>query len=85
MVDAASIIFLITFGTVNMIAFIQKIRFRWIALAGVVLSGSAVVLSIYQQIQSRPVPLIILLAIIVLALVGRPFVLKRINGNKNQS
>lgn len=84
LVDAASIIFLITFGTVNYIAFMQKIRFRWIALVGTVLSACAVVLSGYQQLQSRPVPLIILLAIIVLALAGRPYLLKQMRGTQDR-
>ncbi|WP_276499580.1 APC family permease [Pontibacter litorisediminis] len=77
LVDAASLIFLITFGTVNFIAFQQKVKYRLLCLAGAAGCLVAILVSAYEQIQTKPVPLLVIVSLILLALLGRPYVLKR--------
>lgn len=77
LVDAASLIFLITFGTVNVIAYLQKVKYRFICLIGAVGCLIAILLSSYQQFQDRPIPLLVILTLILLAIVGRPYLLRK--------
>jgi amino acid transporter len=77
LVDAASLIFLITFGTVNLIAFREKVKYRFFCLAGCLGCALAILLSSWVQIQKNPVPLAILVGLILLVLIGRPVLLKR--------
>ena len=79
LVDAASLIFLITFGTVNFIAFQQKVTYRALCLIGAGGCLAAILLSSYQQLLERPVPLMAILALILLTLIGRPYLLKKMN------
>lgn len=79
LVDAASLIFLITFGTVNLIAYQQKVKYRILCLIGAAGCLVAIVLSSYKQIQTSPVPLLVIVFLILVALVGRPYILSRIN------
>ncbi|MCB0586557.1 MAG: amino acid permease [Phaeodactylibacter sp.] len=79
LVDAASLIFLITFGTVNFLAYHQKVKYRFICLIGALGCLLAMLLSSYEQWKARPVPLLIVLGLILLIFIGRPFILKRIN------
>ncbi|MCB9284557.1 MAG: amino acid permease [Lewinellaceae bacterium] len=77
LVDAASLIFLITFGSVNFIAFQQKVKYRWFSLGGTLGCLIAIVLSSYVQFRENPIPLILIIVLILLALIGRPYILKR--------
>ena len=77
LVDAASLIFLITFAIVNYICYQQKMKYRILSLIGSVACLIAIVLSSYEQFKEDPIPLIIILFFIFLALVGRPFILKK--------
>jgi len=79
LVDAASLIFLITFGAVNAIGYQQKIKYRFLCLIGALGCLTAIILSAWQQLQEKPVPLIIIITLIVLTLVGRPYLLKKMN------
>ncbi|MCB0595050.1 MAG: amino acid permease [Lewinellaceae bacterium] len=79
LVDAASLIFLITFGTVNFIAFQQKVTYRALCLIGAGGCLAAILLSSYQQLLERPVPLMAILGLILLTLIGRPYLLKKMN------
>ena len=76
LVDAASLIFLITFGTVNFIAYRQKVKYRMICLIGAAGCLVAILLSSYQQLLDRPIPLIVILTLIVLTVIGRPYLLR---------
>lgn len=80
LVDAASLIFLITFGTVNLIAFRERITWRWLSLIGAVGCLAAIILSVREQISSQPLPLAIIIILILGALIGRPYILKAMNG-----
>jgi len=77
LVDAASLIFLITFGTVNFIAFKQKIRYRWLPLIGALACLAAIVLAAKEQFEKSPFALLALVILIFLALVMRPYLLKK--------
>lgn len=79
LVDAASLIFLITFAFVNYISFQQKMKYKLLSLIGSIACIIAIVLSSYEQFQNRPIPLIILIILITLLLIGRPYILKKMN------
>ena len=72
LVDSASLIFLITFGIVNYIGFIEKIRYRYLSLAGSIMCLLAIILSSFEQAKENPVLLIITVMLILLAMFGRP-------------
>ncbi len=78
LVDAASLIFLITFGTVNLIGFIKRIRYRYISLLGTAGCLIAMLFSIYVQFQEQPAALFTMLGLITVTLLTRPLILKRI-------
>ena len=80
LVDAASLIFLLTFGSVNFLAFQQKVTYRWLSMAGALGCLVAIGLSSYVQWKENPVPLIVIIVLILLTLIGRPYILKRMNG-----
>jgi amino acid transporter len=75
LVESASLIFLLTFGTVNVIAYREAVRKRIFCLLGAIGCFIAVLLSSREQIQKNPVQLIIVLILILLALIGRPYLL----------
>lgn len=79
LVNAASLIFLITFGIVNFIAFQQKIKYEFLSLSGAIGCLIAILLTAFEQLKNNPLPLIILILIIILVLIGRPFLMKRID------
>lgn len=79
LVDAASLIFLITFGIVNFIAFGQKVKYRFICLIGALGCAVAIVLSAYQQLTERPIPLIVLVCLVLAIIIGRPYLMKKID------
>jgi len=83
LVDAASLIFLITFGIVNYIGFQQKIKYRVLSLIGSVACLIAILLSSYMQFQNNPIPLLIILFLILSIFIGRPYILKKMKDQKN--
>jgi len=80
LVSAASLIFLVTFGIVNYIGFLQKIKYRVLSFLGAIACLIAIVLSSYEQLKSNPIPLIIMVSLILLVLIGRPYLMKKMNG-----
>jgi amino acid transporter len=78
LVDSASLIFLITFGAVNLIAFMQRIRYRYLSLTGAASCLLAIFISGIEQMEKKPLALISIVALIVAILVARPILLKRI-------
>jgi hypothetical protein len=77
LVDAASLIFLITFAIVNYISYQQKVKYRIISLMGSIACLIAILLSSYEQFRNNPIPITIILVIIFFALIGRPYILKK--------
>jgi len=84
LVEAASLIFLLTFGAVNVIAFRENVKYRWLCLIGAFGCALAIVLSSWAQLQKNPIPLIIMVVLILLALIGRPYLLKRWKSEKGE-
>ena len=79
LVDVASIIFLFTFGIVNFIAFQQKIKRKWLCLAGAICCGLAIITDIAVQIQKIPYAIVGLIAISSAIFLLRPYLLKRMD------
>lgn len=79
LVNAASLIFLITFGIVNYIGFQQKIKYRELSLIGAIACLIAVSLAAFEQLKSNPIPLVILILPMLLVLIGRPYLTKKID------
>jgi len=77
LVEAASLTFLLTFATVNAIAFQQKTRFRWASLAGAVGALGAACLSFWRLLHTSPMSLLGIGVVFLLALFGRPLILRR--------
>ncbi len=77
LVDSASLVFLITFGTVNYLAFRQKTKYYFVSLAGSVGCVAAIVLAGIEQVKRNPVSLIAIGVVIIAALIGRPLYQKR--------
>ncbi|MBK5244410.1 MAG: amino acid permease [Eubacteriaceae bacterium] len=80
LVDAASLIFLITFGIVNYIGFLEKVKYRVLSLIGAIACLIAILLSSYEQLKNNPIPLIIMAFLILMVWIGRPYIIKKING-----
>ena len=77
LVDVASIIFLLTFGVVNLIAFRQKVTYRWFSLIGSVFCAFAIGFSVYVQIRQTPVIFIVLIVVIASLFIFRPILLRK--------
>jgi amino acid transporter len=76
LVDAASLVFLVTFGTVNLLAWRQNIRFKAFALIGLLGSVAAIILSVFEQFRTAPVPVSVVIGLILLSVVAQPFAAK---------
>lgn len=79
LVDAASLIFLLTFGIVNFIAFKQKVKYKFLCLAGAICCLIAIILASYEQFLLNPVALIIMIVFIAAVLIAQPFITKALN------
>jgi amino acid transporter len=77
LVEAASLGFLMTFSVVNVLAFIEIKRRRWISALGALGGLAAATVLVIRQISSRPVAVIAFGAIVFIATVGRHFILRR--------
>jgi amino acid transporter len=78
LVDAASIIFLFTFGTVNFIAFHQKVKWKWICFIGAIGCVLAIIADIIEQIERIPYAIGGLIVISCCIFIFRPYLLKKI-------
>lgn len=77
LVDAASIIFLFTFGTVNFIAFYQKVKWRWLPFTGAIGCGLAIIADIIEQIQEIPYSIGGLFVLTICVFIFRPYLLRK--------
>ncbi len=77
LVEAASLIFLITFGTVNIIAlkYIDK-KWKWISWVGIVFAGIVLIILIMRLMTVAPIQLAILVILALLIILGRPALMK---------
>jgi amino acid transporter len=76
LVQAASLSFLFTFGTVNGIALTQRVEQRWICLVGLLGSAAAAVVLVWQMVTTDPLILVALAAMVLFATVGRSLILR---------
>lgn len=79
LVDAASIIFLFTFGIVNLIAFQQEVKLKWLCLIGFIFCGLAIIADVVVQIQKNPFAIIGLIVIASAIFLFRPYLLKKLS------
>lgn len=79
LVDAASIIFLFTFGVVNFIAYREKVKWHWISLVAAIGCGVAIITDIYVNFHRIPYSISGLILFSVLLFILRPYLLKKMN------
>jgi amino acid transporter len=76
LVSAASLTFLFTFATVNVLAVRQKVRGRWISALGAGGAMAAGLASVVRLAQDDPWALVSLAVMVLLATAGRPRILR---------
>ena len=77
LVEAASLAFLFTFGIVNWIAYRESEKRKWIPLMGIIIGILVGVALIFRLVISKPVALGGILAVVLLIIMGRPYLLKK--------
>ncbi|HKJ48343.1 MAG TPA: amino acid permease, partial [Christiangramia sp.] len=83
LVEAASLAFLFTFGIVNWIAYRESDKRKWIPLIGIILGALVGLALIFRLIISKPIALAGILGLVLLIILGRPYLLKK-REKKNQ-
>ena len=78
LVEAASLVFLVTFLVVNLICLREMDSRAWIPLSAVVLGGLVGVILLARLAITAPVPLAILILLVVVVVVARPAILARV-------
>lgn len=76
LVEAASLVFLFTFGVVNTIAISQLTKRRWIPALGALGASVAVVVLTIDLVQTAPLALLALGGLIIIATTVRPLILR---------
>ncbi|MFA0962769.1 APC family permease [Roseivirga sp. BDSF3-8] len=82
LVEAASVVFLITFGTVNLLAYRNLEKRRWIPVTGIAFTLLIGLALIGRLIITKPIALTGLVVVSLLIILGRPYLLK-ITGTKD--
>lgn len=84
LVEAASMIFLITFGIVNIIAlkFIKKGR-KWIAWVGIILAAIVLIVLLCRLSVVAPVQLSILILLSLFIIIGRPLLTQKFSSKSS--
>lgn len=77
LVEAASLAFLVTFATVNILAALHGERRRWIGAIGAVGASAAAVGLCVHLAMTQPTSLAIMAGVIILIVVGRPIIMHR--------
>ncbi len=86
LVEAASLVFLFTFGVVNWIAFRESENKKWIPAVGVLLAILVAAALVFRLAISKPIALGFIALIIVLITLGRPLLLNnKSDENENDS
>jgi amino acid transporter len=78
LVDAASIIFLFTFGTVNWIAYKQKVKYKWLCLIAAIACLFAIIGDSVVIFDRTPYAIVGLIAICAAIMIFRPIILKKV-------
>ncbi len=85
LVEAASVVFLFTFGTVNYIAQKHLDTHDWIPWTGIVLSCIVMILLLLRLIFTAIVPLCILIFFVLAIVFGRPYILKKVKTDSSNN
>lgn len=80
LVEAASLVFLLTFAVVNVVALRVFDERRWLAGLGAAGAGSALVVLTVRLVSDHPVALGVLVAVIAAATLARPLLLRGASG-----
>ncbi len=78
LVEAASLIFLFTFATVNVLAWRAGVKRRWVSGAGALGAAGAALALTVRLAQTNPVALGVLGALVLVATAGRPVLLRHV-------
>jgi len=78
LVEAASLAFLFTFGVVCGLAFKNEIGNRLFTGFGLVTASAAIIILIIQLVQNDPVSILALIILLLIAVFGRPIILKHL-------
>lgn len=85
LVEAASLVFLCTFGIVNWLAYQKSDRRKWVPAVGI---GIAIINGLglmFRLVISKPIALGALVLIVLLIILGRPFLLNLSQGSQQDS
>ena len=86
LVEAASMIFLITFGVVNIIALkFLKTNKKWISWVGIILAGIVILVLLSRLAIVAPIQLGILGSLALLIILGRPAIMRNYSSNSSQN
>lgn len=77
LVEAASLVFLFTFGVVNWLAYRESNKWKWFPLMGVILAALVGTALVFRLAISKPVALGVLVLLIILIVLGRPLLLSQ--------
>ncbi len=77
LVEAASLVFLFTFSIVNMLAFKKMRKNRWVFVLGALGAGGAGLFLCWRLLFNSPYSLVLLSIAIIIASLGRPYILRR--------
>lgn len=78
LVDAASIIFLFTFGTVNYLAFRQNVKLKWLSVSGAIGCALAIIADLVEQMSKNPYAIGGFITVTISAFLLRPYILKKL-------
>src|SRR5699024_3114765 len=85
LVEAASLVFLFTFGTVNYLAYKHLAAQRWISMAGIILSGFIMIFLLSRLIFLAPTALSIIVFLSFVVIFVRPTILQHIKTDGGQN
>ncbi|MBL3658161.1 APC family permease [Fulvivirga sediminis] len=83
LVEAASLIFLFTFLSVNYIAVKKLNKNRWIPITGMIVGGIVLIILTARLAIINPLSLALLAGLGAIIIFGRPAILAKINNSKN--
>jgi hypothetical protein len=79
LVEAASLAFLFTFAVVCGLAFRQHAGARWITAFGAAAGSAAIVALVIRLVEQDPLSLVSFGALVLVAMVGRPWILRHMD------
>ncbi len=82
LVEAASVVFLITFSTVNYLAYKKLDNRKWIPVVGLVVAALVGLALLFRLVLTKPVAFGGLLFFAFLVILGRPYLLKKMGKRK---